>query len=157
MSLPPETGRFWRGLKADRSGRIWLAQADEDALLALSRSGQVLQQWDLPRLLPGFQGPLRAWCPDERGGLYLAEGWPLRLYHLNAAGNILRQWMPAVDAAVLDLAPDPAAGEGSGVLMVFFDAGAQAPRLRLDARGRCFVLAPEGRLFVLRVRDAERP
>ena len=72
------------------SGLIWLADPGDGRFLALSRSGQVLLDWELERRLSGFSGELESWTPDVSGGLYLVEGG--RLVHLNAAGNRVGVW-----------------------------------------------------------------
>ncbi|MCP4548960.1 MAG: hypothetical protein GY835_21100 [bacterium] len=77
----------WRHISGDRSGRIWLVDEIRGRLLALSSGGQELQRWDLTRLLPGFRGPLAAWCPDGQGGLWLLEVRGRTIRHLNSAGN----------------------------------------------------------------------
>lgn len=101
----PEAGR-WRELRADRSGRLWVAEPSRGRFLMLTRAGQALQSWDLERRLPGYRGPILAWCPDEQGGLYLAEGWPARLHHLNGAGNPLGSWTLGLPPGALALAVD---------------------------------------------------
>lgn len=101
----PEPGR-WRELRADRSGRLWLAEPSRGRFLLLTRAGQALQAWDLERRVPGYRGPILAWCPDEQGGLYLAEGWPARLHHLNGAGNPLGSWTLGLPPGALALAVD---------------------------------------------------
>ena len=80
-------GGPWRDLAVDRSGRIWLAEPNGGQMLLLSRGGQELQRWFLEERLPGYRGPLTAWCPDGSGGLYLLAGNPVRLHRLNGAGN----------------------------------------------------------------------
>lgn len=101
----PEPGR-WRELRADRSGRLWVAEPSRGRFLFFTRAGQALQAWDLERRLPGYRGPILAWCPDEQGGLYLAEGWPARLHHLNGAGNPLSSWTLGLPPGALALAVD---------------------------------------------------
>ena len=77
----------WSELAADGSGRIWLAAPDAGRVLAVARGGQVLQDWNLERRLPGYRGPLAAWCPDGGGGLVVVANWPPRAWRLNGAGN----------------------------------------------------------------------
>lgn len=101
----PEAG-LWRRLRADRAGRLWVSEEQSGRFLLLSRAGQRLQSWELARRLPGYQGPVQAWCPDEQGGLFIAEGWPLRLHHLNGAGNPLGSWRLALPPGELALAVD---------------------------------------------------
>ncbi|MBN2171070.1 MAG: hypothetical protein JW819_07120 [Candidatus Krumholzibacteriota bacterium] len=79
----------WRELGTDGSGRIWLLAPDAGRALAVARGGQVLQDWSLERRLPGFRGPLAAWCPDGSGGLLVIAGWPPRAWRLNGAGNVI--------------------------------------------------------------------
>ncbi|MBM4116789.1 hypothetical protein FJ251_03470 [bacterium] len=101
----PEAG-LWRGLRADRGGRLWVAEPSRGRFLRLTRAGQALEAWDLERRLPGYQGPILDWCPDEQGGLYVAEGWPARLHHLNGAGNPLGSWNLGLPPGELALAVD---------------------------------------------------
>ena len=89
---PLPEDRPWRRLRADRGGRIWVSEQGGGRFLVLSRAGQRLASWELETRLPGYRGPLLDWCPDERGGLYVAEGWPARVHHLNGAGNALGSW-----------------------------------------------------------------
>jgi hypothetical protein len=88
FALPGED-LFWREMSSDRSGRIWLSAGIRGLTMTLTRSGQLMQSWQLDRLISGYRGPLRAWCPDQRGGLMLLEGRPATFHHLNAAGNLM--------------------------------------------------------------------
>jgi hypothetical protein len=101
----PERG-LWRGLRADRAGRLWVSEEQSGRFLMLTRSGQRLLAWELGQRVPGYQGPVLAWCPDEQGGLYVAEGWPVRLHHVNAAGNPLGSWPLGLPAGAIALAVD---------------------------------------------------
>ncbi len=147
----PDLGPFWRDLAADRSGRIWLAEGSGGRFAMLSRSGQLLQDWDLERWLPGFTPPVIAWCPDEHGGLYIAEGWPVRLHHVNAAGNPLGLWQLDLPDASLAFAIDE-----QERLTVAIDPG--RGELLLAARGRLGELfcKTEDELWIL-ARDGKGP
>jgi hypothetical protein len=101
----PEGG-LWRGMRADRAGRIWVSEEQSGRFLLLSRGGQDLGSWQLAQRLPGYRGPVLAWCPDEQGGLFVAEGWPAALHHLNGAGNPLGSWRLGLPAGALALAVD---------------------------------------------------
>lgn len=145
---------IWRALRADRAGRLWVADEYGGQFEVLSRSGQRLQSWRLPMILPGYRGPIRDWCPDEQGGIYVAEGDPLRIHHLNAAGNPLGGW--DVDFADEDIA---LAVGGSGELLLATAEGEGDLRLALRALPEEYALAHAGRIWVLAVegRPAEEP
>ena len=120
----PEQDIYWRDLAADRSGRIWLAELSGGRFAFLSRGGQALQLWNLEERLPGFTGPVREWCPDEEGGLWVAAGAPLALHHLNGAGNVLASFRPKLGAGEPALAVDE-----DGSLLVSLSPAGSAPRL----------------------------
>ncbi len=137
----PESG-LWRGLRADRGGRLWISEEQSGRFLVLSRGGQRLQSWELARRLPGYRGPVLDWCPDEQGGLYLAEGWPVRLHHLNGAGNPLGSWRLGLPPGAIALAVD----ERDQLLVAHDPAGGE---LQLGLRRQ-----PKGALLVLKDADA---
>ncbi len=145
--IPLPEDAFWRSVRADRAGRIWVTEEAGGEMVVLSRSGQVLQRWSLEARLPGYRGPLRAWCPDERGGVILAEGWPARLHHVNGAGNLLSSRELEPSGSALALAVDD---EGALLIAVARDEGklhlAWKPSPReylIELGGHTWILAPE--------------
>jgi len=136
----PASG-LWRGLRADRSGQLWVSEEQSGRFLVLSQAGQPLQSWELGRRLPGYRGPVLAWCPDEQGGLFIAEGWPAHIHHLNGAGNPLGSWPLGLPAGAIALAVD----EREQLLVAH---GPEGDELRLGLRRQ-----PYGTLLVLK--DAE--
>jgi hypothetical protein len=147
LQIPSQDG-FWRGLESDRSGRIWLAEESGPRFALLSRGAQILQLWDLEERFAGFRGPVRAWCTDGRGGLFVAEGWPLRVHHLNGAGNALASWEPELPEGELALAAD---GDGRLFALVA-EAGAEP---RFQTRAGQLVVAVGGELWILSRHERE--
>jgi hypothetical protein len=141
--LLPESA-FWRQIRSDRAGRIWVSEGSGDRILVLSRSGQVLLGWRLSQRLSGYRGPLRAWCNDGSGGILLAEGWPARLWRLNGAGNPLGGASPELPPGSLALAVDAA---GDAILAI----GPEGEELHLARRNmsRELVLKGERRIWIL--------
>lgn len=145
--IPLPDDAFWRGVRADRTGRIWVSEEGGGEMIVLSRSGQVLQRWRMESHLAGYRGPLRAWCPDERGGVYVAEGWPARIHHMNGAGNVLAAWTLEHPGSALALTVDAegellvAMAEEEGRL--HFVARTQPTEYLLVIGGRTWILAPE--------------
>ncbi len=149
LDLDLDDEALWRGLRADRAGRIWLVDPFAGDFLTLSRSGQELKRWRLPMLLPGYRGPVRGWCPDEQGGLYLAEGEPLRIHRLNATGNLLGSWNIDLDAeGGVALAAD-----AKGTLLLALAREGDAPQLALRDATEAIALAHGGRLWILAAED----
>ncbi len=137
-------GAFWRQIRSDRAGRIWVSEGHGDRIQVLSRSGQVLQGWRLAQRLPGYKGPLRAWCNDGSGGILVAEGWPARLWRLNGAGNPLGAASSELPPGSLALTVDAA---GKAILAI----GPEGEELHLARRGmsRELVLKSERRIWIL--------
>ncbi len=142
ITLPGDA--FWRQIRSDRAGRIWVSEGNGGHLQVLSRSGQVLHRWRLTHRLPGYRGPLRAWCNDGSGGIFLAEGWPARLHHLNGAGNSLGRASAELPGGSVALTVDPA---GEPILAI----GPEGEELHLARRSLSpeLVLKGERRVWIL--------
>lgn len=142
--VPLPDHALWRGLRADRAGRIWVAEERGGRFLVLSRSGQLLLRWNIEDRIPGFRGPLRAWCPDQQGGILVLEGWPARIHHLNGAGNPLGHWAADLPAGELAMAVD-----GSGDLRLASGPEGEEPHLLLYDLPRRIFLKQGSRIRVL--------
>jgi len=129
----------WTGMRVSASGRIWLSDPAGERFVALGRSGQLLLDWDLRRLLPGHSGHHGDWAADPEGGLILRDGG--RLARLNAAGNPETVWtLPARN----DLRALPLGG-GRALLL----AGPERPRSAGFRRDRGMrLLSADGRLLL---------
>jgi len=145
IQLPP--GR-WRELAVGASGRIWLSDAGAERFLMLGGGGQILLDWTLTRLLPGFDDLLDHWAPDGEGGLLLSVGG--RALRLNAVGNLGDRWKPGDPLESLRLV----ALGGRRFLAAEALEGAGSLAYRRDS-GLLF-LSPDGR-SILNVPDLLEP